>query len=455
MVILYYSHHIPLASYGSYQNFWVYLMVLSTIACGGFGVLIYTYNLATIKQILSGIKKIHYSLYGIFSLLMGILFFALLSRELGTGFHIAWMPFALVYFLCYSWNVILEAVLIIAKKFQLLLLLSICYAVLFFVIHYEIAQETFDLSRLIEGLALLAAIRFIIMLPIAIKAIVKSNAAEVRLVHVKRVFSMWISLLTYDTTQILFRFLDKFIITFLVAKEFAAIYMNGTIDIPFIPVFFASVCNAALLQLTKATQRNKQLTTAIIRHSSINMATITIPLFCYLFVFRTALIRFVFSEKYMAAVPIFAIAIFKLLTYLFTLPFFIQYKQRGDLLNKGAVLDMVTSLILVFPLYYWLGLNGMILSFVISSFLQVSYYSWCAANLLKVKTADLLPLKNWALKFAAFFIMAVLNHIIWAKFMPETPALICSGVLLAALSVSWLFVEYKREGITTFAAENK
>lgn len=453
IVVLYYSHHIPLAQYGSYQIFWTYLMVLSTIACGGIGVLIYSYNLSTVYQILSKIRRAYYFYYGLFSLLMGLVFYGLLYREVSSNAQQTLTLLAVLFFLTYSWNVILEAVLIIAKRFTLLLFLSIFHSVCFFLIHYYVAQHTFSLSGLIAGLALLATLRFAIMLPFAVQSIKTSDLSDARPVHVKRVFSMWISLLTYDTTQILFRYLDKFIITFLVVKELTAIYMNGTIDIPFLPVFFAAVGNAALLQLTKVAQRDKKFTLSIIRQSSINLATIAIPLFCYLFFFRYELIRFIFSEKYMAAAPIFAISIFKLLTYLFTLPFFLQYRQRGDLLNKGAALDMACSLLLIFPLYWWLGLNGMILSFVISSFIQVSYYAWCAAKLLKVNIGVLLPLKNWAAKFICFISMTVLHHLFWQRFVNDTIALIVSGILLAAASLTWLFIEYKRVGMTTFASE--
>jgi O-antigen/teichoic acid export membrane protein len=452
--MIFFSHRLSKQDFGVYQSFWVYLMMLSTIACGGLGLLIYTYNTATIRQILKQLKRQYFVWYFLFAIVVGLLFYLLLSRDAALPGSITFFITAMLFFLTYSWSIILESILFVDKRNHLLLWISGVYSVLYLAIHYWAVQSAFNLMHLIMGLAVISVIRFAVMLPNALKAISNSDQNDAVAIHPKRIFKGWIALLIFDTSQIVFRFFDKFIVTFLVAKELTAVYMNGTIDIPFIPLLFAAVSNAAILQLNNAKERNNKRTLDIIQQSSKNIATLVIPIFCFLMVFRNELIQFVFSEKYMAAVPIFAISIFKILTYLFTVPFLLQFRQRGDLLNKGAILDIVCTSVLIFPLYRFMGLNGIILSFVISSFIQIFYYTWCAAHILRISVGSILPYKNWLLKFVLFLGFCFLSQIMLIKYLAPLPALIVSGLLIAAGSLVWLFIEYKNTGIVTFASEN-
>jgi hypothetical protein len=97
-------------------------------------------------------------------------------------------------------------------------------------------------------------------------------------------------------------------------------------------------------------------------------------------------------------------------------------------------------MLLLYPLYKWLGLAGIALSFVISTYVQVFYYLFYSAKFLKVPVLSLLPLKNWALKAIAFLsvslgLYAVLPH--------NSTMMLISGVIQMIIALVVLKYENK------------
>ncbi|HQE12664.1 MAG TPA: polysaccharide biosynthesis C-terminal domain-containing protein, partial [Flavipsychrobacter sp.] len=103
----------------------------------------------------------------------------------------------------------------------------------------------------------------------------------------------------------------------------------------------------------------------------------------------------VFTNRYIAAVPIFAwsIVVLPLRCYGFTA--ILQKRQQGSLINKGAILDLVVAVALMYPMYRWMGLPGVALSFVISTYVQAGYYLFHTARLVQQPLQSLVPLAFW------------------------------------------------------------
>src|SRR5450432_2293697 len=78
----------------------------------------------------------------------------------------------------------------------------------------------------------------------------------------------------------------------------------------------------------------------------------------------------------------------------------------------GSLIDIIIAFILMVILYPIMGSRGIVLSIVISTYCQVSYYLWHSARILNVKVYELLPLQKLVVKFlillALYFIIFLL-----------------------------------------------
>lgn len=454
IVAVFFSHSLIPSDYGEYQNLWIRLLVLSTVASAGLTVLAYTYSPATISLLLRRLRLRHYLLYLALLLLTGIAFVALDPLYSGHLKNVTQVLAGLLLFFCYTGSLLSESLLMAYRRFGYLLASGLLYALAFIAWHLYVARHGLDIQYLIRGLAVLTAIRLLAGLMPAVMAVRSAGTQDAATIHPRRVRAMWMHTFFYDTSQVIFRYLDKFVVSYLVAAEFAAVYFNGTVDIPFLPVALTAVSTAALMQLNRGRSNDRSAAAEAIRSSSSLLATITLPIFFFLFFFREEFIVFVFSDKYYASVPVFACALVRLPFYMLNVPFYLQYRQRGDLINKGALLDMALTLLLVYPMYRLLGLQGIVLSFIISSYIQLIYYARCASILLHMPITTILPVKNWLVKMGAFGALAFCLHYLAGLFLPATPGLISAGFIMLGAGALWLLVEQKRSGLVTFARKN-
>ena len=449
VVFIYFSHNILKVDNGNYVNFWVYLTVLSTVATAGVAMLSFTYSAATLRKLAAQISWRYYSAYLLFVLAVSVVFCSLVYFNGYAQASI--LPILLMFFVGNVLNVLFEAFLMNFKKFKFLLSSSILYAVAYVAIHLYIAQSGYDFYKIIGCLSVLVVAKLLLNIFVCRQAFRAVDVADAVPIHLSRVRSTWLHLFAFEGSQIFVRYLDKLLVSFIVVKELSAIYFNGTVDIPFLPILLAAVSNSASLFLSKSQRNDKLLHKQIISDSSSIMATASFSLFAFLFFYRNEFIAVAFSEKYIASIPIFAVALLKLLPNIFTLPFYLQYKQRAGLINKGAIIDVIITIILLYPLYTWVGLAGIVLSFVLSSFVQGAYYTYCAAKLLQVSPLSLLPVRNWALKMIVFTGLAYTSHYLLSGFLSENVRLIFGVLIIGAAGFAWLLYEYKKSKLLNFA----
>lgn len=105
---------------------------------------------------------------------------------------------------------------------------------------------------------------------------------------------------------------------------------------------------------------------------------------------------------------------------------------------------MVLAVLLMYPMYLWLGLPGVALSFVCSTVIQVIYYFYHSRKLLQVKGPEMLPLSNWLLKFAGFAALGFLLHIGLPGALTGAIRLFTAGSIMGGIAGSILWVELKQ-----------
>jgi O-antigen/teichoic acid export membrane protein len=439
LVVIYFSQQLSIDDYGNYQNFWVRLAVLNTVACLGFQAFIVTYTPTFIVSVLRQLRVKYYYAFGVWLTIISGVFAYLQYKSTGMSFYV---PFS--FLIIYSLSVIAESLLISFKDYKWLLGVNKVYTLLFLLLHMALVDGSFSMEQLFLSLLVLGVCRLLIFIYLLRKRINASETEEHDKVLLLGARSLWMHIGVYDISQMLFRWIDKFAITFLFAEQVSAIYFNGSIDIPFLPLLLGAAGSAALIQMAGQKEKNDTAYTInLVHHSSRLLSAIVFPAFFFLLFYRYELFSVLLSEKYIAAVPIFLVSIMALPLRAYSFTTVLQNRHKGAIINTGAITDLLIACALMYPLYLLMGLPGVALSFVISSYLQAGYYLYHTAKVLGVNIIQLVPLGNWLWKLIVFALLFIAFHYLCSLYFTAQIVLF-SGMLLAAIAcAAGLWLEYR------------
>ena len=441
VVMILYSKNLPPAQYGLYQRFWIQLFLFAPIACFGVHVLFITYSRNIILGLLSNLRRKYYVWYALWLLFIAIVFTLFQSLSAGYSFFI---PF--LFLICYAVSTILESVLIVCRNFALLIVTSVLYSAAFCAIHWFSLAQGLSLPTLFLYLLGLTLARTIVYGAPAFASIKYYKEQVALKTHVGNIRSLWLHLGLYDILQILFSYVDKFIISLVLTAELSAIYFNGSQNIPFIPLLLGAAGNAVLLQLAAGVGKAEPTTAVrLMRQSGKLLSCIVFPVFFYLLLFRSELIVTIFSIKYRAAIPVFAVSLLSLPLRAYSFTTVLQKLHKGAIINAGAIGDLVIACAFMYPLYKLMGLPGVALSFVASTYLQAIYYLFQTSRFLKVSVIQLLPVIDWISKLALFGALFVAIHYTGRRFFSVHNSLILGGTIMCLLILLSLWLELRKQ----------
>lgn len=438
LVIIVYSRSLSQDVYGTYQLFWVRLYLLSSVALIGVPAVLLTYSQSFIRQLLSLLRANHYLYMSIWLVLISAVF-AWICGNGGMSFYVAFL-----FFLVYTVNAFAEAVLIVTKKYTLLLTVNTAYAIAFLWLHNSLLIRNYSLEQLFTYLLVLGAARLFITLFRAIITLRKIEPTHDERYTMADIRSLWKHIGIYDILQKSITWVDKFFIGLLFTSATAAVYFNATYDIPFLPLLLGAVSGAALMQMSSFTKSNTDAATQIISQQTGRiLSSIALPLFFFLFYYRHELFTVVLTEQYEASVPVFTAALFivPLRSYSFTS--ILQNRHKGRIINTGALIDYIVAFALIYPLFLLMGLPGIALSFVISTYIQSSYYLYYTSTVLNTTIAELLPIRNWVVKLLVYAVLFGLAYYCSAMLISETFVLISGIVLMIFTATISLLVEFR------------
>jgi O-antigen/teichoic acid export membrane protein len=444
LVLIGYSRHLPQNVYGDYQRFWIQLNVMYPLACFGLHVVIITYSPAFVRKLLKQIKPGWIVIYSVWTIAISAVFGSMQDHMLRIGYVV---PF--LFMLCYSLSIILEAYLIVCRNYTTLIISNLLYGVAFCFVHWYILSHGFYLPQLFTYLFAIVALRLLIY---AISAVTgnKNNIGIADDREFSSVTSLWLHLGFYDVTQSLFSWIDKFVVSLVLTASLSAIYFNGSQNIPFLPILLSAAGSAVLMQLVGARREDETANTVLLmKQSGRLLSCVVFPLFFYLLFYRNELIITLLTVKYVAAIPVFAVSILVLPLKAYSFTTVLQRLHKGSIINAGSVADLVLACGLMYPLYCWLGLPGIALSFVISTYLQAAFYLFYTAGLLGVNFFSLLPVANWLIKlivFAALFIG--IRYVGNTCFNAQISLILGSVMMIVTIAVTlfWEIVKQRNYG---------
>lgn len=431
------SRHLPLSDYGAYQSWWIYFLLFTSLAGIGLPSLLLTYHPGQIAFLFQQIKVRSIAYFGLLVLGLAVLCIYL-QANVQSNINPIW---SLIFFISSVTLLLAESYLIALKKIKLISCLSIVYSFLFVGLHLRMLQSGFDLQNLIQSLTLLMLVRLGIVWA-RVRLLQKNNSITIEALDMVQTRSLWTHLAIQDILQYIFKWIDKVLVVALLSSTLTAIYFNGAIDIPFLPILLGAFTSAGLLYLAQVQSTDKQQhSIALLHKTGVLLNAMVMPLFLFLLFFAAPLFDLLFDHRYAASVPIFqwSILVLPLRAYGFTS--ILQHAHKGALINKGALLDLVIALALLYPLYRLMGLPGLAFSFVLSSYVQAAYYSIHTAKILQVKLIELFPLKLWLQQFLLSFAIIYVFKIGSCYFPCSISYLVLVAVLNFLFNILFLWMK--------------
>ncbi|OJU76072.1 MAG: hypothetical protein BGO09_14805 [Bacteroidetes bacterium 47-18] len=391
------SHKLSVAQFGTITSFWVQTVMAVTIAGLGLPVFVFTYSRQKLGQLLAALPQA-YKLY--FGGWIGVAsaVFAGIQLSSNTLFapDIASFFCLALFFAVTTMGLLLDALSIIYGYYQRLIFAAVCYNAWYIILYVLYYRGTIGPDLLLAALTGNAILKVILLSRQVFKA--HQPAGDISFLSLK---SHWLSTGLYDVSQNVVKYLDKFILSFLVGKEALAAYTNLTTEIPVFALVFASVKSSTSIYLAHSA-RNERHIGRYLRAAGRLLGYFIFPSVFFIGMFAPDIITMVFSEKYLGGIALFLVALLKLPNYNFMFSAVLQYYEKGHIVHKGVWVDTLVSLVLVFPLYYCMGLSGIVLSMVISTYCQNFYYGNALRKIMNTSWTAILPLRSWMIQAGVF-----------------------------------------------------
>jgi O-antigen/teichoic acid export membrane protein len=439
LVILYFSKNLDKELYGTYQNFWIQLNILYPIACFGIHVLVITYKPSVLIQLRQYISGRSFLFYAIWIVILSMVFAFLQYYSLHLPVAISFL-----FLFSYSLSFIFESVLIVFKSFKTLITVSILYSTAFLFFHWYILHHGYSLKRLFAYLLIISVLRLIIYFTVTLSLVDKQKNETKEKIAIQKVRSLWMHLGAYDIIQNLFNWIDKFIISLLLTASVSAIYFNGTQNIPFIPLLLSAAGSAVLLQLGASNEEDNTSHAILLMHQSSRLLScIIFPVFFFLVFFRQELFSVLFSDRYAESVPVFLVTILILPLRAYSFTTILQNRHKGAIINLVSLGDLILACLLMYPMYNLMGLPGIALSFVVTTYLQAMVYLFFTSKILNVGVLSLIPLLNWLIKLIVFFTLFIAIHYMLAPYFTGLITLTLGGIICMVTILLSLRIELK------------
>lgn len=375
-----YAHRLTLQDYGIFQSVWMYSNLVSVVL--GFGVT--TIIFATYAEtFFTFIKQHKKEVFGFYTLLWIL---AIAAFWIVSPYNHVLKILVVAFILFQNMNSISESWLIKNMGDKIYLLVNIAYSALFFLWHYYILQHGYVLEDVMTGIAVLSVLKFA-SLTFLMRMPASGNPEAV---NTHSFLSNWGFTGINDVISIISKWIDKLILIYLLTPSEFAIFFNGSIEIPAIGIILGMTGGYMMMQMTRSTPQKEWVAT-VFKENYHLLSSIIFPLFFFLLFFRQDVFVVFFGEKYLPSIPIFVITILILPFRINHFGTILQVYAKGNIITRGAVLDLILATALIFSLYPVWGMKGAAAAGVISTVIQLGYYLYQSAKVLNVSVGHLLP----------------------------------------------------------------
>ncbi len=444
IVSILYSRQLSHDLYGIFQMVWMLTNV--SVVLLGFG--IYSVLLSSGFQATTKLLKENLGKFTGFYLLLFVIVTLLIKSSLSDQSDLL-LFLVLSVIIIHTVSYIYEAVLLSLSNEISIFLNNLLYAFLYLVWHLYILYEKFEILYLFIGLTAIGLLRLLIYFVLVKKAILKAESGSITLQH-------WFFIGLNEVIGVVAKWLDKLLLIYFLAPAEFAIFFNGSIEIPLFGIIISVIGSIMLVEIAKnLTQKEKVIQK--FRESFLLLSNIVFPLFWFFFYFGAEVFHVVFNHRYDASIPIFSLAIFIIPVRVTHYASILQCYHKGQIIVMGSLLDILIALALMPVFYFLMGIKGIALAIVISTYIQSVFYLHHSARALQTKIYALLPIKSLVSRFLFFFfLIGIFSYLLQNKNDLET--LIYSMLLVSitiTLSLYFYFIDHKLLHLNIFRSKAK
>ena len=370
IILIFASNILPLEAYGLYQSMFLFINFFSIVAVFGLNNLLLIYPL---QQVVNYVKlniKTIFPLFLIFSfLLLFVLFFTYNHFQLFQK----WL--LLVLLITQVFSIVQDTLLLKAEKYNSIFLSSIVYILLFAATHFLFFKYSYGLSFILWGTLVTNCVKILSQINIFFSSISFTGISFLTIDW----FYIWLN----DLFGNIAKWLDKWVVLFLLPQSYFAIYFNGTYEIPIFLLLLSAVNNIAVVQFANNAILHNRHVKVVFYKSTLILSVFILPAFCYLYFFTEEIFQFFFKQKYQESIKIFKIAILILPVRIVCSTALLQARKKNNVILMGSIFDVLVTIALMYFLYPIFNIQGLVVAYILATYLQVGFYLWQTSLLIK------------------------------------------------------------------------
>ncbi len=186
--------------------------------------------------------------------------------------------------------------------------------------------------------------------------------------------------------------IDKYLIIYYYSTATYAVYTVGAFQIPIVAMLFNSITAVILPRLAELYRQNKRDDLLALWNEAIRKSAIILfPLFALMFTVHREFILYLFTDKYIESIPIFAVYLWIIPTYIMANNLLLQAIGHGKYLFWTGIFKPILAIFIVFFGLQWGGLIGAAAGLILYQYLATILYAFYSARALKVSVRDLVP----------------------------------------------------------------
>lgn len=396
-ITILYSRELSLTNYGVYQSVWMYINVLVVVLNFGAYQILLSTNYKSIVAFLKSNKKKVIALYFVIIPCIALFF---ISSSKNLSFTIQLIVVASIALQVAT--VFCEAILINSKKEIYVFLINLFYSICFFAWHFYLLKTGFDLQFLLKGVFFIGIVRLSLFW-----LLIRPDH------HVKKTVPIpinhWLFIGMNDIVNILTKWMDKLILIYFLHPSEFAIFFNGSIEIPLFGIL-VSVIGSLLLVDISSSLAWKSKVIEMFNNTFLLTSHFVFPMFWFLTIYKNEIFQILFDGKYNESIEIFMLTLLIVPLRITNYSAILQCYNKAALILKGSILDIIVALLLMPLFYFILGLKGVALAIVVSTYLQSYYYLYHSSKILSTDIYKLIPVITLVKRFIISFLLLVILY---------------------------------------------
>jgi len=295
---------------------------------------------------------------------------------------------------------LLQPVLVLNKKIKLLTTFNILNKIFSVLVTVLIAFFYRDANSILISLLFVGLVTFVVVQIILLKNSSKVNSFKYDHSIIKDYSKIGLPLLIASMMGIAGKNIDKLLISTMMTPADFAVYTNGAIEIPMIGAITGAVMVVILADFTKLLNQGKVKETFELWGKAVETtSSILIPLMFLLLLNADWLIVAMYGEKYIDSVIPFKIYLLLLPIRTMTFSSLITASGKTKIISKGALLFLISNVILSVIFIKILGFSGPAIATVLTTYLLGIFYSINISKVNKVSFFKVFVLRTQIIYF--------------------------------------------------------